>query len=92
MGRLIGRDGNPVRHIKNGAVRVAGGGAAGAGPATDPHRDTWLRGPSVPARRKVYQRGPPGVTPAWLPLLLGSSGWQGQALLCKYILILAALP
>lgn len=47
--RLIGRDSNPVRHIKNGAVRVAGGGTARAGPATDPHRDTWLRGPSLPA-------------------------------------------
>lgn len=40
--RLIGRDSNPVRHIKLGDVRVAGGEAARAGPATDPHRDTWL--------------------------------------------------
>lgn len=37
-----GRDSNPVRHIGLGAVRVAGGEAARAGPATDPHRDTWL--------------------------------------------------
>lgn len=39
---LIGHDSSPVGCIKLGAVRVAGGGTARAGLATDPHRDTWL--------------------------------------------------
>lgn len=34
--RLIGHDGSPVRHIKLGAVRVAGGRTDRAGPAIDP--------------------------------------------------------
>lgn len=45
---LIGHDGSPVRRIKLGAVEVTGG-TARAGLATDPHRDTWLWGSSLPA-------------------------------------------
>lgn len=93
---LIGHDGSPVRHIKLGAVRVAGGGTARAGPGHRPPQGHLALGPESACLKECLSAGAARCCPSLAASLIGKWYWcsrqQFYALLCKYPLILTVPP